>query len=287
MSVPEPKDVPIISGRAAQKLVECPVGCHEFSLDLDLTVSEVDITPEGIVLTEGHTVDRDELESAWRHREDCIILSEKGCIKAYLYDEERGKLYKLYQPFEDRAPTVIINNATMHSIVQKGPWEDEEDKVGAISLRGGACLDTCCGLGYSAQLLARGRVESVFTCEEDPNVLELAAVNPWSRGLFRNPKINIVQRDVRDYVRDCEDASFSVVFHDPPTVYQAGELYSEDLYREFARLLHSGGTLYHYVGAPGRKRGQDYAGGVMDRLHRAGFGSVKRTVGGVRATFSG
>ena len=283
MALPELKELPVVTGRTIRKLLRCSAGTVNVSLDLGLTPSTVSVTEDSVELPDGFAVDREELDEAWRHPEDCVVLSEKGCIKAYLYSDERGKYYKLYQHEEGLAPTIVINNATMHSVVRMGPWEDEIRKVQALPEREGECLDTCCGLGYSAQLLAEAGFERVVTCEEDPNVLEIAAINPWSRDLFRRRRIDLHDCDMRDYMAECSDNSFPLIFHDPPTVYQAGELYSEELYREFARLLEPGGVLYHYVGEPGRNRGQDYAGGVLDRLHEAGFRSTERCHGGVLA----
>lgn len=283
MTVPDMNRVPIVSGRTIQWLMQCPTGSITVSLDLGLGQATVKKTRDQLELPEGHAVDLEEMNDAWRHPEDCVVLSEKGCVKVYLYSEERGKHYKLHHHREGDAPTIIINNATMHSMVRMGPWEDEVRKVDSLPLHEGACFDTCCGLGYSAQLLAKAGFDRVITCEEDPNVLEIASVNPWSRGLFRSPAVEIHEADLRDYAAECQRNSFPLIFHDPPTVYQAGELYSEELYREFARILEPGGVLYHYVGEPGRNRGQDYAGGVMDRLHEVGFSSTERTHGGVLA----
>jgi len=283
MTVPDMNKVPIVSGRTIHRLMQCSTGPVSVSLDLGLSQSTVNKTRDELQLPEGYVVDLEEMNDAWRHPEDCVVLSEKGCVKVYLYSEERGKYYKLYQHEADAAPTIVINNATMHSIVRMGPWEDETSKVDSLPRHQGACLDTCCGLGYSAQLLVKAGFERVVTCEEDPNVLQIASVNPWSRDLFRRREIEIHEADLRDYVAQCSKNSFPLVFHDPPTVYQAGELYSEELYREFARILKPGGVLYHYVGEPGRNRGQDYAGGVMDRLNEAGFRSTRRIHGGVLA----
>jgi len=273
----------MVSGRTARALLNCKEGALEVSLDLGLSRSRVAVRADAIGLPDGQQVAKESLAKAFSRPEDCIEISEGMPRKVYLYSQETSKYYKLYQPFDDHAPTVVINNAAMHAIVRKDPWEDEEEKVSALPPLHGRCLDTCCGLGYSAQLLARRRFERVTTCEVDPNVLKIAAVNPWSRGLFEDPVIQIRRVDVRDFVRECEPAAFAAIFHDPPTVYQAGELYGEELYREFARVLSRSGALYHYVGAPGRRRGQDYAHGVMRRLRSAGFASTKRCASGVVA----
>ena len=201
--------------------------------------------------------------------------------KVYIYSERTGKYYKLFQAQEDHAPTIVIAGATMHAIVDMDPWEDAEEKVSALRGRGGECLDTCFGLGYSAQLLPGRGFERVLTCEVDPNVLRIARINPWSGPAFQREDVEIVRRDVREFLADCEPERFAAVFHDPPTIHQAGELYSGDLYREFARVLGPRGWLYHYVGEPGAKSGRDYTRGVMRRLQDAGFTRTQRRARGV------
>lgn len=283
MTVPEWKKIPVISGRMARRLLDCSEGRVEVSLDLGLSIATVTVRDDVLVLPNGREVSRSALKDLFNEPEDCVALLGDTWRKLYLYNDETRRYYKLYQPFPDQAPTIIINNASMHSIVRRGPWEDETGKVSVLPDVGGPCLDTCCGLGYSAQLLARRGFGPVVTCEVDREVLRFASINPWSRPAFHRDDVKIVLEDVRDYVADCPDRSVRVVFHDPPTVYQAGELYSEELYREFARILDRGGALYHYVGEPGRKHGQDYAHGVMQRLHDAGFASVDRRTGGLLA----
>jgi len=283
MELPEWSRVTVISGRTARYLLDSSNGPVEVTLDLGLTRATVEVKDDMLRLPEGEHVSRSALEDLFNQEEDCIALLGDTWRKIYLYSDETNRYYKLYQPFEDQAPTIIINNASMHSIVRQGPWDDEVGKVKVLPPIGGRCLDTCCGLGYSAQLLTKKGFDEVVTCEIDREVLRVASINPWSRGLFHSSRIEIMETDVRDYVEQLEDRSFQAVFHDPPTVYQAGVLYGEELYREFWRVLSTGGVLYHYVGEPGRKHGQDYAHGVIQRLQEAGFVNVKRATGGVVA----
>lgn len=288
MNVPRRREIPVISGLTARALLESRPGRLAVSLDLGLSRSEVIVEADVVNLEAGWSVAKAELAEAFSAPEDCVALERSGPRKIYSYSEGTRKYYKLYQPFPDKAPTIIINNATMHCIVGMDPWQDEEGKVKMLApRRGGVCLDTCCGLGYSAQLLAAGGCRRVVSCELDRNVLEVAAVNPWSRGLFDDERIEILLCDVREFAAGCEARTFSAIFHDPPTIYQAGDLYAEELYREFARILTRSGVCYHYVGAPGGKRGQDYARGVMRRLRAVGFGWVQRKPRGVLARLTG
>jgi len=287
MHLPQPHHMPVISGRTAQRLADAEDGVLEISLDLGLSMARVAIAGAEVVLPDGQRLARTELAASFSSPEDCIEVCPDGCRKVYIYSEAKRKYYKLYQPYESRAPTVVINNAAMHAIVGKDPWQDAAEKVGMLPGRRGECLDTCCGLGYSAQLLAQEGFERIVTCEVDPNVLQVAAANPWSEGLFTGRKIEIVQVDVRRFVESCPNGRFACIFHDPPTVFHAGELYAGSLYGQFARALSASGVLYHYVGEPGGRTGRDYARGVMRRLQQRGFTDVRRAVGGVLAVQAG
>jgi predicted methyltransferase len=282
MGTPTWRRVPIVSGRTAHRALQAPEGALEVSLDLGRSRTQARVEGGALVLPDGTRVLLAELADAFSDAEDCVRLDGGVCRKVYLYSESERKYYKLFQPFEDRAPTIVINGATMHAIVAKDPWTDAAEKVACVPARAGRCLDTCCGLGYSAQLLA-ARLEAITTCEVDANVLEIAAVNPWSEGLFTAPNVEVRHADLRAVLAARGPGSLGCIFHDPPTVYQAGELYAEDLYRRFHAALGRAGVLYHYVGEPGKKLGQDYAGGVMRRLRSAGFGRVRRATGGVLA----
>lgn len=285
MALPQWQQVPIVSGRTAQRLLDAGRGVLAVSLDLGRSETHVSVQGDDVELPDGRSVKKAELREAFSSPEDCIRIRDGHCWKVYLYSDAERKYYKLYQPSEGRAPTVVINNASMHAIIGKDPWQDEAEKTKVLPRRSGECLDTCCGLGYSAQLLADAGFSRVTTCEVDLNVLRIAALNPWSEGLFRRGLIEIVQTDVRELVSQCAPGRFACVFHDPPTVFQAGELYSQELYRQFARVMAPGAALYHYVGAPGRRSGRDYARGVMRRLQAVGFTGVRRVTGGVLAVW--
>jgi predicted methyltransferase len=283
VSVPRWQKVAVISGRVAERLLQSEAGAVEVSLDLGRYGHTVLREPEEVALPDGTRVSLQVLAGAVSSPEDCIEIRPGECRRVYTYDESRRTYYKLYQPREGVAPTIVINGATMHPIVGTDPWQGTLETVRVLPPRSGECFDTCCGLGYSAQMLIRAGFSRVVTCEVDPNVLAIAARNPWSEDLFADERIEIVPTDLRQFARVCGDARFDCVFHDPPTIQQAGELYGEDLYRQLARVLKPSGILYHYVGAPGARRGQDYVRGVIRRLRSAGFARPKRVTGGVLA----
>jgi predicted methyltransferase len=68
---------------------------------------------------------------------------------------------------------------------------------------------------------------------------------------------------------------FDAILHDPPTMSLAGDLYSQEFYRELFRVLRRGGKLFHYIGDPESKFGANTTRGVMQRLKNAGFRTVK------------
>ncbi len=283
MVVPEWQKVPVLSGRTARRILRSEPGAVRVSLDLGKTVQVVGVEEDIVALPDGQVLPREELADAFSDPEDCVEVRDGRPRKIYFFDPGQRKYYKLYQPFEGRAPTIIINGHTMHPIAGADPWEGTRRMVQEVSGGGGECFDTCCGLGYSVQMLAQEGFRKVTTCEIDASVLEIASLNPWSEKLFTAPQTELHHADLRDFANDCEDRRFSCVFHDPPTIYQAGELYSEELYRAFLRILRSRGVLYHYVGAPGGRGGRDYAHGVMERLRKVGFGRIRRAAAGVLA----
>jgi predicted methyltransferase len=283
MSVPQWQKVPVLSGRTARKLLDCRSGSLEASLDLGRTRCVVQVEDEELVLADGQRLEKARLAEEFSEPEDCIEVREGRPRKVYHYDEQRRSYYKLFQSHPDRPPTILINGATMHPVSGTDPWEGTREMVAQLPKCGGQCLDTCCGLGYSAQMLSERGFDAVVTCEVDANVLRVAAVNPWSEGLFASGRIDVLHADLREVVADSPEGRFGCIFHDPPTVYQAGELYAGELYGEFRRVLTSRGILYHYVGSPGGRLGQDYAHGVIQRLQEAGFYRVRRVSGGVLA----
>jgi len=168
------------------------------------------------------------------------------------------------------APALVVDGVLMHRMTGTTPEKDAAGKVRAVGLRGGRVLDTCAGLGYSAIAAAR-RADFVLALEYDPGVVAVARANPASAALFTDPAIHLVLADAVELLPALPDACFSHVLHDPPTLARAGDLYSGAFYRELHRVLKWGGTLFHYVGAPGRGRGRDVASGVARRLNDAGF----------------
>jgi predicted methyltransferase len=182
--------------------------------------------------------------------------------------------YKL-EPIENTAPTLEIDGIRMHRTKYQTPLEDARNKISLVSVSEGEdVLDICTGLGYTAIESYRKKAR-VITIEKDPNVIEIAEHNPYSRELFKGieeRKITLLNEDASEAIESFADESFNVILHDPPRFSLAGELYSGSFYRELYRVLREGGRMLHYVGKPGsRYRGKDFISGIEQRLTDCGF----------------
>jgi len=228
-------------------------------------------------------------------KEDKVVFPdgsevEKDIIKKIAKDENTvyflrgGRLYKaaiatdgFYKLVPTIPPTIEINGIRMHRTKDTNPLKDTRSKVDTVKPKEGEfVIDTCMGLGYTAIESAK-RGAYVITIEKDPNVIELARLNPWSREVFTSQNIQLIQGDAFDVIKRLNDESFDVVIHDPPRFSLAGHLYSEEFYAELFRVLKPKGRLFHYVGNPGKKyRKKDLQRGVMERLRRVGFKGVRR-----------
>lgn len=173
------------------------------------------------------------------------------------------------------APTVLVSGKPMHRMKNTDPWADTKAKIKTVGIIKGRVLDTATGLGYTAILAAR-MAREVVTIELDEEGLEIAKLNPWSKELFTNPKIQQVIGDSYEEVSKFPSAHFEAVLHDPPTTSLSGALYSEEFYRRVKRVLKYGGKFFHYCGDPNSGLGATTTQGVMKRMAQAGFTSVRR-----------
>lgn len=183
------------------------------------------------------------------------------------FSEETNKFYKLL-PTDDW-PTLEISGIRMHRTKDTTPKRDAENKIKVIGRLYGHILDVCTGLGYTAILAARfWDVEEVVTIEKDKNIILIARNNPFSAELFFNEKIKLILGDASKVVEGFPENYFNFIFHDPPRISFAPELYTEDFYRELFRVLKRRGKLLHYVPSQTTKRTRK---GTMERLRRVGF----------------
>jgi len=190
------------------------------------------------------------------------------------YSEETKLFYKLVPT--KTWPTVEISGIHMHRIKDIDPKKDSELKVKALGKIKGIGLDICTGLGYTAILAAKKPlVKKVITIEKDPNIIYLAKLNPFSKELFTNPKIELIEADAFTYIKKLKDESFDFVIHDPPRISLAPELYSLEFYKELYRVVKNSAKVFHYTGKPGIKQGKNYLKGILKRLRLAGFRKIK------------
>jgi uncharacterized protein len=241
------------------------------SLDLGLTTAEVALDPDGVTLPDGQRLAWADVEDVAADESVCYLVQDNTVAKMHRFSEERNLLYVLMPT--DRAPTVLISGIQMHRVKDIDPWGDTLEKIRTIKPVEGRVLDTTTGLGYTA-IAAAADAQEVTTVEIDPNMIDMARINPWSRPLFDNPRITRIMGDAFDVVQEFEEGTFSRIVHDPPMLARAGDLYSGEFYGYLYRLLSRGGRLYHYVGDPDSRSGSNITRGVVRRLQDAGFRRV-------------
>jgi hypothetical protein len=173
-------------------------------------------------------------------------------------------------PTEWGPPTFEIDGIKMLPTATVSPHEDARRKVALVEPRGKVILDTCGGLGYFAAWCVRGYARQVLSFEQNPDVLWLRGLNPWSPQ--PDAVLTLTEGDVAEHVARMAAGSVDAILHDPPRFGIAGELYSQAFYDELARVLRRKGRLFHYTGTPNKlTSGRDVPREVAKRLGRAGF----------------
>jgi len=276
-----PAGRPVLTSWAISRIVEAALrlGRGEraylpVTLDLGLSVSRVAVTRDSVELPGGEALSVSELREWLDAMSEGDVLTAVGGELRKVAIAAGGSYYRLRAVAPDTAPTLEINGIHMHRISGVTPWEDTLAKVRCARVRRGArVLDVCTGLGYTAVASLAAGAFRVVTVEVDPNVLEIASYNPWSRGLA-DERVTVLLGDATELVPMLPDSSFDRAIHDPPAIYAAGELYSREFYGELFRVLRPGGILFHYTGKTGHTRGVDVARGVARRLREVGFEAV-------------
>ena len=201
----------------------------------------------------------------------CFRLTPDGPEPIRIYSEEYGRLYSL-MPTE-KSPALLLSGFTMHRFRDTHPQDTSSRMVKALGRIRGPLLDTATGLGYTA-IEASKSGGPVTTIELDPNVLEIARANPWSKPLFIAPQIQSRIGDSFELINTFDPNTFSAVVHDPPVIALAGDLYSKHFYEAVHSVLVRKGKMFHYIGDPFSKSGARTTGGVIERLKQAGFSTV-------------
>jgi predicted methyltransferase len=267
---------PLIKQRRFQ--ADNPLTQAKISPDLGLTTVEAALDDEGIAFPTGERLSWEDAQEIAESETSCFALEDGEALK--------NRAIRKIQEFSETtnrhcslmptagAPTLLLAGFPMHRIKNIDPHQDTLNKIKAAR-PSGQVLDTSMGLGYTA-IAAAHSSEHVITIELDPTVVEIARQNPWSRELFSNPKIERRIGDSFDEVEAFEAEIFSCVIHDPPTIQLAGDLYSGDYYRELYRILKPRGRLFHYIGDLESASVSRVSKGVIERLHAAGFQTVKK-----------
>ncbi len=191
------------------------------------------------------------------------LITHEG-LKPLIFFENKS-----YRILSTIPPSLEIDGIRMHTTnVDK----EINQKIELLKIRRGyKVLDTCCGFGYTA-IAAAKKGAKVITIELDPFVIKLAKLNPYSKDLFTNKNITLIIGDTSKILRNIEDF-FDVIIHDPPRLSpKTGNLYSNELYTTFYKLLKPKGLLFHYVGNVGKKyRNKDLLHTISKRLTDIGF----------------
>ncbi|MHA2208973.1 MAG: RsmD family RNA methyltransferase, partial [Candidatus Thorarchaeota archaeon] len=212
----------------------------EVSLDLGVTTQRIKL--------DGQPWNIEQLQKIARDTESVYFINDEGIFKAAL----RGKhFYKLMPVAKNQAPALLIDGILMHRVKEITPMEDATMKAELCARRGIDMLEICTGLGYASIACLGKGIRSMVTIEKDKDVLELARINPWSRMLFSDDRVTIVNADATQEIQNQDERSFHAVMHDPPRFSMAPELYTTEFYSQIYRVLRRKGLLLHYVGSPG------------------------------------
>lgn len=258
---------------AKQALDAIASGLSSVRLSTDLNLSEQDfaINAQSLVLDADNQLSIDTLKGIVKKTQR-IYLCRDGAMTP-LEDRSTG-YYKLVPTAG--APLLEISGVKMHISKGTDPFTSASEMAQQAVRKGDKVLDCCSGLGYAAIAAHRLGASEVLSIELSPEVMGLRALNPWSNDL---KQAGIVQRQGSSYelISTLPAASFDSVIHDPPRFSLAGELYSEEFYREIFRVLRRDGRLFHYTGNPHVvKKGSSFVDGVIHRLKAAGFKNVQR-----------
>ena len=274
----------IISHFQAQELLDAKKQnkeTAEISLDLNLSKSKVIIDGDFFIFPGQQKIQGSQLKKVLKDDTSCFLVRDNSILKIKLFSQDTNKFYKLF-PTKD-APTIEISGIRMHTTKLTTPMQDTEKKLETIKSVHGFVLDTCMGLGYTA-IAASKTSDFVMTCEKDENVIEIAKLNPWSKELFGNKKISILETNILEEIKIFKTSMFDIIIHDPPSLSLATELYSLEFYRQLFRVMKRSGKLYHYTGYPGSKnRNVNLAKNVAGRLKLAGFKEIKEVHYGLTA----
>lgn len=241
------------------------------SIDLGITTIPFLIQSDGIAMPDSTILKWDVIQEIDANKKVCYSIQNGTGLPIRRFSETLGRACSLMPT--DSAPVMVIAGFPMHRFKNITPVKAALAMVEPLAPLTGSVLDTATGLGYTA-IEAAKKASHVTTIELCPETQEMARMNPWSQGLFDNPRISQIIGDSAEEIRKFADEDFSAIIHDPPTLSLAGELYSGAFYREAFRVLRRRGKLFHYIGDPESDSGSRVTKGVVKRLYDAGFKKV-------------
>ena len=242
----------------------------KISADLNLTQTDATLDADGLHIDD-QLVSWNMLKKISKSDNNCFEIEDGELYKIVAFSEVTNRYYSLFPTAA--APTMLVAGFPMHRIKNTDPWRDTQEKIKVLKPVVGRALDTCTGLGYTAIELGKS-AESTITIELDPAAQEICRLNPWTRDLFTNARIEQRIGDAFDLVPEFADSQFSRIIHDPPTFALAGHLYSAEFYAQLFRILARDGKLFHYIGDPTSRSGRATTRGVVERLKQVGFKRV-------------
>ena len=258
---------PLLTSKVARRILE---GHRKVSLDLGISEVSVAIGDNHVELPDGSIIDFSDLRRI-EERNNAVFFPTEGNV--YMVAVSDDHFYKLVPT--DGAPTVEIDGIRMHRTKETTPDIDASEKIEALGIRNGRVLDTCTGLGYTAQAALKRGADLVVSIELKPEVLHIAEMNPWSRSVFEDSHIHLLLGDAHVMLDSLPQDFFDYAVHDPPRLALAGHLYGQEFHDKLFHILRWGGGLFHYTGEPGsRHRHIDLRRGVMRRLRLAGFEKI-------------
>ncbi|PHR84567.1 MAG: hypothetical protein COA59_06350 [Colwellia sp.] len=257
------------NAKQALEAIAKGLSCVHLSTDLNISEREFSISKQGLVLDDDNQLSIAELKKIIKKTQRIYLCHDGEMVP--LEDRSSG-YYKLVPT--SGAPLLEISGVKMHISKGTDPFTSASDMAKQAVRKGDNVLDCCSGLGYAAIAAHRIGASEVLTIELSREVMGLRAQNPWSNDLGND---GIVQRQGSSFelIKTMPATSFDSVIHDPPRFSLAGELYSEQFYREIFRVLRRDGRLFHYTGNPHVvKKGSSFVDGVIRRLKAAGFKNV-------------
>jgi predicted methyltransferase len=243
------------------------------STDLGMTPADIRLFEQGVALDGKTVLSWDAVRQINDSETTCFAVENNAARPVKGYSERSGWSFSLLPT--ETAPALIVAGFPMHRVKNISPLAAAKLMIDTLSPVRGKVLDTATGLGYTAIMTAR-TADQVITVEREPVAQEIARQNPWSGELFNNQKIEQIIGNCMDIILELDSSVFSCIVHDPPASSLAGDLYSQEFYLQLFRVIKSGGKLFHYIGDPQTKSGERITGGVIRRLHDAGFRQVLR-----------